>query len=85
MTGDDGVCRRKIDWHLMPLMCSEYFLFPELARVDAWLIRLFIQSSTCSYSSKTAHRVVVTQPCHVRRMQFADKTTLGQSAILGLL
>ncbi|OBZ75992.1 putative transporter PB10D8.01 [Grifola frondosa] len=52
--------RRKIDWHLMPLMCSELY----------------------GCNNSTEHLEL--NECHCR-MQFADKTTLGQSAVLGIL
>ena len=51
--------RRKIDWHLMPMMCSK---FP-----NAYFISRGLMSSVVLYW-----------------IQYTDKTTLGNSAILGI-
>ena len=74
--------RKKIDWHLMPLMCS------------TWSLRPLCDCCRSLLTSGCSHVLVCLDlwwPSRalmlpvVNRMTFADKTTLGQSAVLGIM
>ncbi len=69
----------------MPLMCSECPI--HLSSLLELRLTHSLQFSTCSYLSE-GDRHDAPSELYARcncRMQFADKTTLGQSAVLGLL
>lgn len=70
--------RQKVDWRLLPLMCSTCtslgYVFTEYSHS--------LSSSLLVRSVRRSCHAVLT--CR-SRMQFADKTTLGQSAVLGIL
>ncbi|KAH7882087.1 MFS general substrate transporter [Phlebopus sp. FC_14] len=68
--------RRKIDRHILPLMCGEYHHFN--------------RSSNASHPGKSFTGEISSNPISIarcstgQRVQFMDKTTLGNSAILGI-
>ena len=72
------IYRRKIDRHILPLMCSKFtgILVP-------WAVS---NSSMQSYIG-VWHAIYVNDEINIGsfRIQFMDKTTLGSSAILGIL
>ena len=67
--------RRKIDIHILPLMCSES-PFPLLSAAHD---KIKFSIGTCSCANYSISSVFITG-----RIQFMDKTTLGSSAILGI-
>lgn len=72
--------RRKIDWHLMPMMCRESYTLVTLATVHGLTWR-----STSDVPVRNIPTQQLSASLTPSSMTFADKTTLGQSAVLGIL
>lgn len=71
----------------MPLMCSKYF-FPSRTHKPVINTFLIMQSCICMSPETFIKRIrlnIFFDDARFRRMTFADKTTLGQSAVLGIM
>ncbi|CCM06676.1 uncharacterized protein FIBRA_08961 [Fibroporia radiculosa] len=75
--------RRKIDLYLLPLMCSEHSLCAVKFYQCVLTVVRFTSNVPVSISCVQSRPPAMT--CATPRMQSADKTTLGQSAVLKLL
>lgn len=71
-------CRRKIDIHILPLMCGKSMIVDHFQ--NGWLM----QSLQCCTGTRNPFHLVQSSQSYLKRVQFMDKTTLGNAAILGI-